>query len=199
MAITAWSANVLTQLDLPRRERIWLGPSIMAKTPINSSCLSSGTASTVRMPPASATAPCVYSGSSRMSSIWTMRAAPRPRARRLIRGRSALDGPRHRRGSTAGNPTHRDVTLKPPSISRSREPLSARHSRTADSAQRVEHRLQIEGRAADHLEHVGGGGLLLQRLASSSVRAFTSSNRRTFSMAITAWSANVRPTRSACC
>ena len=31
--------------------------------------------------------------------------------------------------------------------------------------QRVEHRLQIEGRAADHLEHVGGGGLLLQRFA----------------------------------
>src|SRR5262245_18570936 len=29
----------------------------------------------------------------------------------------------------------------------------------------VEHRLQIERRAADHLEHVGGGGLLLQRFA----------------------------------
>src|SRR5262249_39468450 len=31
--------------------------------------------------------------------------------------------------------------------------------------QRIEHRLQIEGRAADNLEHVGGGGLLLQRFA----------------------------------
>ena len=31
--------------------------------------------------------------------------------------------------------------------------------------QRIEHRLQIESRAADHLEHVGGGGLLLQRFA----------------------------------
>jgi hypothetical protein len=30
--------------------------------------------------------------------------------------------------------------------------------------QRVEHGLQIEGRAADHLEHVCGGGLSLQRL-----------------------------------
>src|SRR5262249_30083822 len=29
----------------------------------------------------------------------------------------------------------------------------------------VEHGLQIEGRAADDLEYVGGGGLLLQRLA----------------------------------
>ena len=31
--------------------------------------------------------------------------------------------------------------------------------------QRIEHRLQIEGRAADDFEHVGGGGLLLQRFA----------------------------------
>ena len=29
--------------------------------------------------------------------------------------------------------------------------------------QRVEHRLQIESRAADDLQHLGGGGLLLQR------------------------------------
>ena len=31
--------------------------------------------------------------------------------------------------------------------------------------QRIEHGLQIERRAADDLEHVGGGGLLLQRFA----------------------------------
>ena len=31
--------------------------------------------------------------------------------------------------------------------------------------ERLQHRLQIEGRAADDLEHVGGGGLLLQRFA----------------------------------
>jgi len=31
--------------------------------------------------------------------------------------------------------------------------------------ERIEHGLQIEGRAADHLKHVGGRGLLLQRLA----------------------------------
>ena len=30
--------------------------------------------------------------------------------------------------------------------------------------QSIEHRLQVEGRAADHLEHVGGGGLLLEGL-----------------------------------
>ena len=31
--------------------------------------------------------------------------------------------------------------------------------------ERLQHRLQVEGGAADHLEHVGGGGLLLQRFA----------------------------------
>ncbi len=43
------------------------------------------------------------------------------------------------------------------------------HVRLAQSGggfhQRVEHRAQIEGRAADDLEHIGGGGLLLQRFA----------------------------------
>ena len=32
--------------------------------------------------------------------------------------------------------------------------------------QRIQHGLQIESRAADHLEHVGGGGLLLQQFDS---------------------------------
>ena len=44
-------------------------------------------------------------------------------------------------------------------------PLSDSHSRAADSDQRVEDRLQVERRAADHLEHIGGRGLLLQGLA----------------------------------
>jgi hypothetical protein len=39
------------------------------------------------------------------------------------------------------------------------------HIRLAQAGRRldqcVEHRLQVEGRAADDLEHVGGGGLLL--------------------------------------
>src|SRR5262249_32070224 len=42
------------------------------------------------------------------------------------------------------------------------------HIRLAQSCgridQRIEHGLQIEGRAADDLEHIGGGGLLLERL-----------------------------------
>ena len=42
--------------------------------------------------------------------------------------------------------------------------MSASQSRAADSTSVLQHGLQIEGRAADDLEHVGGGGLLLQRL-----------------------------------
>ena len=43
--------------------------------------------------------------------------------------------------------------------------MSASHSRAADFDQRVEYGLQIERRTADDLEHVGGGGLLLQGFA----------------------------------
>ena len=43
--------------------------------------------------------------------------------------------------------------------------MSASHSRAADLDERVEDGLQVEGRAADDLEHVGGRGLLLQRFS----------------------------------
>ena len=54
-----------------------------------------------------------------------------------------------------------------------------------------EHGLQVEGRAADDLEHVGGGGLLLQGFGQIVSACCTSSNSRIFSIAITAWSAKV--------
>ena len=50
----------------------------------------------------------------------------------------------------------------------------------------LEHRLEIERGAADHLEHFAGGRLLLQRHPSSPLRAPSSVKRRTFSMAMTA-------------
>ena len=43
--------------------------------------------------------------------------------------------------------------------------MSASQSRTADSTSVWSTDLQVEGRAADDLEHIGGGGLLLQRFA----------------------------------
>src|SRR4029450_4416381 len=51
--------------------------------------------------------------------------------------------------------------------------------------------LKVERRPADGLGHLGRGSLLPQRFAQLSVRACTSSNKRTFSIAITAWSAKV--------
>jgi len=54
-------------------------------------------------------------------------------------------------------------------IVRTSKAMSGRHISIAQPSgrfhQRVEHGLQIEGRTADDLEHVGGGGLLLQRFA----------------------------------
>ena len=65
-------------------------------------------------------------------------------------------------------------------------PMSASHSRPADPAKRIEHGLQIEGRAADDLEHVGGGGLLLQCLREIVRSLRNSLSSRVFSMAMTA-------------
>ena len=55
----------------------------------------------------------------------------------------------------------------------------------------VEDRLHVRGRAADDAEHLGGRGLMLQCLAQFCVALLSSLNSRTFSIAITAWSAKV--------
>ena len=55
----------------------------------------------------------------------------------------------------------------------------------------IEDRFDVGRRGGDHLENVAAAGLVGQRLVRSRVLACTSSNSRTFSMAITAWSAKV--------
>ena len=55
----------------------------------------------------------------------------------------------------------------------------------------VKHRLHVGRRAADDAEHLGRRGLMLQRLAQFCVALLNSLNKRTFSMAMTAWSAKV--------
>ena len=55
----------------------------------------------------------------------------------------------------------------------------------------IEHRLHVRGRAADDAEHLGRRRLMLQGLAQFCVALLSSLNSRTFSMAITAWSAKV--------
>ena len=61
----------------------------------------------------------------------------------------------------------------------------------------VEDRLHVGGRAADDAEHLGGRGLMLQSLAQFRIALLNSLNKRTFSIAMTAWSAKVL--RSAIC
>ncbi len=55
----------------------------------------------------------------------------------------------------------------------------------------VEDRLHVRRRAADDAEHLGRCCLMLQRLAQFGIALPSSLNSRTFSMAITAWSAKV--------
>ena len=55
----------------------------------------------------------------------------------------------------------------------------------------VKDRLHVRGRAADDAEHLGCCGLMLQGLAQFRVALIDSLNSRTFSMAMTAWSAKV--------
>ena len=88
--------------------------------------------------------------------------------------------------------------------------VAVAHGRNARSARKagrrlrdgVEHGLQLDRRAADDAEHLGCSGLVLSsQLAdgsSSRCRVCSSSNRRAFSMAITAWSAKVSRARLHC-
>ena len=55
----------------------------------------------------------------------------------------------------------------------------------------VKHRLHVGRRAADDAEHLGRRRLMLQGLAQFCVALLSSLNSRTFSMAMTAWSAKV--------
>src|SRR5262249_2366939 len=62
----------------------------------------------------------------------------------------------------------------------------------------IQHGLHVRRRPADDAKHLGGGRLMLQRLTQFRVTGFeicsfmlSSWNRRTFSMAITAWSAKI--------
>jgi len=57
------------------------------------------------------------------------------------------------------------ITSKRSSLTRDLFALSVATKPCRRFDERVEHGLQIEGRAADDLEHVGGRGLLLQRFA----------------------------------
>ena len=72
------------------------------------------------------------------------------------------------------------------SVAQENDPLVGLAELASRTDQRIQHDLKIESRPADDLQHVGRRVCCLRASASSRVRACTSSNRRTFSIAITA-------------
>ena len=103
-----------------------------------------------------------YSGSARTSGIWTV--LPSSAARPVTLPRSGVSGWFARTRSSSGD-SHSWRRSRNASPSRSEDHAISASQSASPFDQRVEHRLQIEGRAADDLEHVGGRGLLLQRFA----------------------------------
>ena len=71
------------------------------------------------------------------------------------------------------------------------EPVYAPQQADGAGHDRVEYRLDIRLRAADDAQDVAGRGLLSSAVVSSRLLACSSVNRRTFSIAMTAWSAKV--------
>ena len=105
-------------------------------------------------------------------------------------------GVRGQCGSSARRCDGTGATLTLPTVDHHRR--RSRIDRVSRAAQprrvlrdRVEHRLDVRRRAGDHPQDLARRRLLLQRFLAVSL------NRRTFSMAITAWSAKVL-TRATC-
>ena len=72
------------------------------------------------------------------------------------------------------------------------------HSRAALVDDGVEHRLQVGRGRGDDAQHLGGAVCCSSASLSSRLRRSSSSNRRAFSMAMTAWSANVSSSAICC-
>ena len=163
IAITAWSAKVVDQLDLLVGERPHDAARQDEHADRHSFAQQRHAEHRAQVLRSSRPRINVNSGSALTSAMWTALAFEhaRPPTDPSIRLPRMTLHVLHVLGREA---VARDVMIEPSLASRMAA-LSASHSRAAEFDQRVEHRLQIEGRAADDLEHVGGGGLLLQRLA----------------------------------
>jgi hypothetical protein len=103
----------------------------------------------------------VYSGSTRASGIWTTL-----RGERSSAGDRAAAG-RDRVSQDDGNGLCRETDRRRHAIEIAVAAPDEGHLRSAQACggfnQRVEHRLQVEGRAADDLEHIAGRGLVFER------------------------------------
>ena len=93
-------------------------------------------------------------------------------------GIASMEAAATRRSVSA--PSHADITCA------SAPRIAARALRN-----RIQYRLQIRWRAADDAQDFAGRRLLLQRFGERLVPFLSSLNSRTFSIAITAWSAKV--------
>ena len=86
--------------------------------------------------------------------------------------------------ASSADPRHARACTWPSSLTQEDAELLGREQPLAAFEDLVEHRRRVGDGAADHLQHFGGRGLLLERF-------LVSLNRRAFWIAITAWSANV--------
>src|SRR6516162_8491809 len=156
MAIAAWSAKVeMSSICLSLNGRtVW---RIRARTPIAVPSRSIGTATMVRKLPNAGPAN-VYSGSAHIRDV----------NHRALQQCAPGRGPAGERNRMLLHELNKFAGVlvaggKPQQIAVG--PRNRTHIRLAKPGsrldQRVKYCLQVERRAADHLEHVGGGGLLL--------------------------------------
>src|ERR1700730_15059331 len=162
IAITAWSANVVTSsicLSVKRSTR-WRARTI---TPIGTFCRKSGTPSAVRALPRLDDSGKAYSGSVVMSSTWTTRPSRATRAVTVPRP-GEIDTSLRNASYSGENPNVPRQPIDFPFAAENQGHFGAAEMR-GGLDERVENGLQLGNRAADHLEHVGGGRLLLERFA----------------------------------
>ena len=190
MAITAWSAKV-SRSAICRSVNGRLPARRMRSTPIASPSRTSGTERWCRMPPRCVEHSPSDTRPSRAARSWTMRrpAIARPARRRPSRRDSDTLDRRNRSRSAHECAARRCEHVvhaedRPRRKRRTAGPRSPR-PRRAPAGRR--------SASADHPQDLAGRGLLLQRLGELGVRCSAArSNRRAFSMAITAWSAKSR-------
>ena len=123
-------------------------------------------------------------------------ARPSPLDHRADAGAAASGRHRDRRVSwrrrSGERPCSATKWMNSPSNRKTTQHVGARTARADALGDRVEHRLQIGRRARDDPQHVGRSRSAAPATRSAPrLRACTSSNSRTFSMAMTAWSAKV--------
>ena len=187
IAITAWSAKVCSSAICLARERPARQPrrcdraDRLALAQQRHRRARSGSAEVERRARLRG-----YSVSSRSatSAMWTRARARGWRARPSSRGCSGIASSELAAVGAGRRPAARTEVHRPPSSSSVTALKPAVQSSAARCGDRVEHRLHVGRRAADDLQDLGGRRLLLERL-------LVSLNSRTFSIAITAWSAKV--------